>query len=54
MATEIVGHGIGFPLGIGVQGGFSLTKEQSELEQAIIDLAAKQNLLNILQQNGQS
>ncbi len=35
MATEIVGHGIGFPLGIGVQGGFSLTKEQSELEQAI-------------------
>ncbi len=35
MAKTIVGQGLGFPLGIGVQGGFSLTMERSEIEQAV-------------------
>ncbi len=35
MSRQIIGQGIGYPLGVSAQGGFALTREQSELEQAI-------------------
>ena len=35
MANEIVGRGWAFPLQIGSQGGFALTNQRSELEQAV-------------------
>ncbi|MBK8430807.1 MAG: GPW/gp25 family protein [Chloroflexi bacterium] len=35
MSKDIVGQGWAFPLGIGPQGGFAMTRERSELEQAV-------------------
>lgn len=35
MSKEIIGSGFQFPLGVNAQGGFSLTDERSEVEQAI-------------------
>ncbi len=35
MSKEIIGSGFQFPLGVNAQGGFALTDERAEVEQAI-------------------